>query len=237
MRCFMACSTDGIHFSPENVADKTNVENRVAPHELIALNNSEIAGVIEDKTADKSERYKMFISSYNGESLSVSDDVYVSEDLYSWKKKSGAVWAYGAEPLMSAVFDEKKKCYNLYIRPFWGIRHVGVSTTKDFMSLSPFEPCLQADSGDEPLSEVYGMKAFNYEGVYIGVVHMYRGHENSYGAKFHGGLLDTQLAYSYDGKYFRRSLREPFIGSKQSEAALGYETPTVWVSEVMKTAI
>ena len=77
MRCFMACSTDGIHFSPENVADKTNVENRVAPHELIALNNSEIAGVIEDKTADKCERYKMFVSSYNGESLSVPDDEHI----------------------------------------------------------------------------------------------------------------------------------------------------------------
>lgn len=77
MRCFMACSTDGIHFSPENVADKTSVENRVAPHELIALNNSEIAGVIEDKTADKSERYKMFISSYNGQSLLVSDGEHI----------------------------------------------------------------------------------------------------------------------------------------------------------------
>ena len=67
------------------------------------------------------------------------------------------------------------------------------------------------------------MFAFEYEGMYIGLPHLYRNLKNELNAKFFKGTIDTQLAYSYDGRYWNRSLREPFLSGITGETETEYK--------------
>lgn len=67
------------------------------------------------------------------------------------------------------------------------------------------------------------MFAFEYEGMYIGLAHLYRNLKNELNAKFFKGTIDTQLAYSYDGRYWNRSLREPFLSGITGETETEYK--------------
>jgi hypothetical protein len=197
------------------------------------IGNREIAFIYEDKHArSEEERYKLLMSGCMQGRLKVLDDVYVSPDLISWEKLEGASWADGAEPLASIFYNEHEKVHTVIERPFWGIRAVGYKETRDFKDYTEFRHCLNVDSVDEDLCEIYGMYAFEYDGNYIGLPHIYRGFESSLSAKFSSGIIDTQLAYSTDGRYWRRSLREPFISGVNGSLDKTY--PLVWVSGMMR---
>jgi hypothetical protein len=211
MKLFMAKSTDGIHFTPDNFDEDFKAHGKVAAHEIMDIPNGfEVADVYEDPTANAQEKYKLLMSEYNGAEIYVHDYIYTSADLFRWTK-TPYKWAEGTEPIASAFYNEKMECHTFIARPFWGVRTIGAYQTKDFKTLSPFRYCLCVDSLDEPLMELYGMTAFFYEGTYIGFAHTYREQQSSFGAKYKGGVLDVQLAYSYDGEYWQRSLRTPFL--------------------------
>ena len=82
------------------------------------------------------------------------------------------------------------------------------------------------DSEEETLAEIYGMTAFAYEGMYIGIPHIYNALHSEYNAKYDGGRIDCTLAYSYDGEYWRKGLREFFISG-------GEECPIVWLHSMI----
>jgi hypothetical protein len=46
---------------------------------------------------------------------------------------------------------------------------------------------------DEGLAEIYGMYAFEYDGNYIGISHIYRGFGSGLQTKYSSGIIDTQL--------------------------------------------
>ena len=210
-KLFSAVSDDGLHFKPEALFDPARDE-KAYPHEIMSLKDGqEIAFVYEDKYCDdQNERYKLLMSMFDG-SLSLADPIYTSPDLINWRQKEGVVWGGGAEPLASVFYNRHKQTHTIIERPFWGVRYAGYSETKDWQNFTEYQPCLRVDSADEPLSEIYGMFAFEYDGMYIGLPHMYRGLKSELNAKFFNGVIDTQLAYSYDGRYWQRSLRQPFL--------------------------
>ena len=76
------------------------------------------------------------------------------------------------------------------------------------------------------------MYAFEYDDMYIGVVQLYRGLNSELNAKFRNGIIDTQLAYSYDGRYWLRSLREPFISGVDCDWETKYKM--VWVPGMIR---
>jgi hypothetical protein len=58
---------------------------------------------------------------------------------------------------------------------------------------------------------------------------MYCGLHSELNAKFFGGTIDSQLVYSYDGRYWKRSLREPFLtGTDDRNGTAGY--PLLWTA-------
>ncbi len=231
-KLFCAKSRDGINYSPE----KLDLPGRKYSHEIMDLpDGSEIGTIYEDKTADENARYKLLMARLGYSELTVHDEVYTSPDLTNWTLKEGALWGNGTEPLVSVFYNKHKKCHTVIERPFWGVRLVGYKETHDFESFSDYRFCLRADSLDEPLSEIYGMYAFEYEGMYIGIPHIYRGLESELNAKYKNGIIDTQLAYSYDGRYWQRSLRKPFICGVAPDDGQGIVRPLVWVSNVTKT--
>lgn len=220
-KLFSAISDDGVHFVPEKVSDDT--EGRYA-HEIMTLpNGGEVACIYEDFAADA--RYKMLMSEFDSAALSVNDTLYLSDDLLHWTKKEGVQWGDGTEPLVSTFYNSHKGCYTVMQRPFWGCRTVGCKTTKDWECFTEYRNLFSVDSNDEALAEIYGMYAFAYDGMYIGIPHVYRDLHSEYNAKYFGGRIDCTLSYSYDGEYWRKSLREPFVSG-------GEECPMVWLSSI-----
>ena len=224
-KLFCATSADGVHFEPEQLfADKTYA------HEVMSIEGgSEVASICEDEHAiDPSARYKLLMSEYDGRGLSITDALYISPDLLHWTRVDGVAWGDGTEPMACVFYNKKQQCHTVVERSFWGIRHAGYKETRDWKCFTDYRECLNVDALDEPLSEVYGIPCvFDCGGTYIGLAHMYRGLHSEYNAKFFGGTIDTQLVYSYDGRYWKRSLREPFLtGTDDRNGTAGY--PLVW---------
>lgn len=221
-KLFSAISDDGVHFVPEDLPPSGE---REFSHEIMTLpSGGEVACIFEDKRG--TERYKLLMAEFDHQLLYVNDTLYVSDDLLSWRKKEGVCWGDGTEPLASAYYNEHKGRYDILQRPFWGIRTVGCKSTTDWQTFTPYRYVLGVDSKDEALCEIYGMHAFAYGGMYVGAAHLYRGLVSEYGAKYKNGRIDCELAYSYDGDYWRRSLGEPFLSG-------GEECPMVWLSSMV----
>lgn len=208
----MATSCDGLHFEPEDLTQKIALENRIAEHELLKLpDGSEIASIYEDTTASPPERYKMLVCTLDGLALQIENRLYISPDLYHWTWLEDVNWGVGNEPLTGVFYNKSRSCYTIMLRPYWGIRRVGYVETKDWKTFSEFSPSLQVDSIDQPLDEIYGMPAFSYGDMYIGFPHIYKNLTSTHSAKFWGGDIVSQLAYSFDGRHWQRSLRNDFI--------------------------
>ena len=213
-KLFAAISDDGIKFEPEKLFPEKKYS-----HEIMTLPpESEVAFIYEDKRCDNSnERYKLLMAELTRETLDMVDKLYVSANLLEWTLKENVCWGDGCEPLASVFYNSKKGTHTIIERPFWGVRCAGYKETTDWKSFSTYKKCLNVDSNDERLSEIYGMYAFEYDGMYIGLPHMYRNLQSELCAKFKNGIIDTQLAYSYDGEYWQRGLHEPFLSGLELE--------------------
>ncbi len=235
---FVATSDDGIHFSPENISDKVGYEGRNEPHEILRLSpGDEIGAIIDDPYGKKEERYKMLYCRLEKENVRFVDEVYVSPDLLHWKKLEGVDWnKNGTEPITSAFYNYKRSCYTIISRPLWGTREVGIIETKDFRTFSPYVHALNADSLDGPIEEFYGLPAFEYDGYFIGYPLIYGNLNYTYGYKFDHGTIIPQLAYSYNGIHWQRSLREPFIDGFSTEYTqkTGFEAKLIWPGTTLK---
>lgn len=210
-----AKSTDGIHWKAHNVAKENGIENPIAPNQCIDSGICEAVAVIDDFKAPKSERFKLLSSDcLYGTEFRCDCRLMTSQNGTKYNK-TDIKWhntLMGCEPLGSALYDEKKDTYFIYCRPVWGDRRICKIETKDFKNFTEPELVLQADSIDEPLMDIQGMFAFNYEGIKIGYLYCYHVPPEPKD-KAIDGKVDCQLAYSLNGRAFQRSLREPFMGN------------------------
>ena len=127
------------------------------------------------------------------------------------------------------MFDPARKLYVLYgrtrkevpqlkaawskydwFRNWYSARAVARLESKDFVHWDYTKPdtapvVLTPDENDLPITEIYSIKVFPYEGVYIGLVQVFH-------ATPEQASLDVQLAVSRDGVHFTRvGDRSPFI--------------------------
>ena len=215
LKMFSAISGNGIDFVPEKLWDNPSEHGLAFCHEVMDIGNAEIGCIYEDEHCDASERYKMLIFDAVFEEFDFHNDIYTSPDLLRWTKIEGASWADEAEPLVSVFYNKHKGCHTIMERPYWGVRRLGYKDTADWRSFTPWKSVMNIDGEDSPLTELYGMYAFEYDGQYIGIPHLYRKHAAPQrNAKYHDGIIDTQLAISYDGECWTRSLRRSFVGDE-----------------------
>lgn len=209
---FLAVSDDGLHFAPESTRAALPLEGRVADHQVfVTAPGMEVAAVVEDRFCAADERYKLLFTAVDSERVAVDGFVYASSDLIHFHKIEGEMWNGGAEPVTGVFYNAHKRCYTIIRRPGWGDRRVGHSDTADFRSFTPFELCLQADALDEPLDELYGMNVMPYAGMYIGFPLLYTNNHSNREVKYKSGNIYPQLAYSFDGHHFMRSLRASYL--------------------------
>lgn len=210
-----AVSSDGVHFKPRNTASESGLANPCVPNQYLPNPpNGEPAAVVVDPLAAPSERYKLLFCDYGqlGAAWQVVDYVYASPDLIRWRKLESSSWnPIGTEPLLGAFYNDVYGCMTVMSRPDWGQRRVGITETKDWRHYTDLELCLQADSLDPALTEIYGMPSFAYEGYFIGFPHVYCDMPQMRRIKYFGGKMHCELAYSLNGRHWQRSLRKPFL--------------------------
>lgn len=211
-----AISDDGIHFEPRNTACEAGFANPACPNQLLPSDNSgsEIANIVLDEHGPASERYKILYSDNTTlfEDLHVEDYILASPDLIHWRKLRNSCWnPYGTEPFLGAFYNDVAGKFTILSRPNWGQRRVGITDTSDWHYFTPLELCMQCDSLDPELAEVYGMTAIAYDGWFIGFPHIYANMPHTRDTKFLGGTMHCELAYSLNGHHWQRSLRTPFI--------------------------
>ena len=231
----MAKSEDGIHFEPEDTKALVDLPDRIADNQVFPLPapGDEIADIYDDPMALPGERYKLLLCRTNAQQMRQDTVLFTSPDLYHWKEKEGVSWGVGNEPLAGVFYNEKQKCNTILLRPFWGTRRSGYIETRDWKTHTPFQHCMRVDALDEPQAEIYGMNALPYRGMYVGFVQIYHDLQSCYRNKYWDGRVDVQLAYSYDGRYWQRGLREFFISNQTWRQEGAKDTKLHWIPRVI----
>ena len=133
--------------------------------------------------------------------------------------RSGPWLDPGSDIAGDILWNREAGLYQLFVRPVYGDRRVAMSTTTDFTDFTRPVTIMQPDPLDRVGTELYDMPPRPYEDFYIGLLNIFttdRFEEVSLSSNWpqikYLGRMDTQLAYSYNGLYWYRTEREPFIG-------------------------
>ncbi len=235
-----AVSDDGIHFTPRLTGNESCGGKPPFPHSVSAADwdLGELGCIVEDPAAPPEERYKaLMVTAFKENEGRHCDYMKVSGDLIHWRDFPDGVWhKTGTEPIVSCFYNKVYDTFTIICRPDCGERRVGYSETKDFRSFSDPSHCLQVDSLDRPLDELYGMPAFEYDGWYIGFPLLYGGQPQKLWWKGAEGTMHCELAYSLNGRNFQRSLREPFLAGWDAETVetCGKVNPILWPSSILR---
>ena len=125
----------------------------------------------------------------------------------------------GSDIAGDILWNEEGGLYQLFVRQAYGERRVALSTTTDFEQFTRPITILQPDAMDRVGTEFYDMPPAEYEDFYIGLLNIQstdRFEEVSVSTAWpqikYFGRIETELTYSYNGFYWYRSERKPFIG-------------------------
>ena len=120
----------------------------------------------------------------------------------------------GVDTFLKPLFNPFRGWYQISARPSVLDRRVAMVTSPDFVRWGEPQLVLQPDPLDEPCLQFYGMPAFLYEDVFIGLLwcHHTNQEEREWGGCKMAGTIDCELAYSYDGLCWNRADRQPFLG-------------------------
>lgn len=219
-----AVSRDGIHFTPRNTAGEAGIADPVFGNQFLPFMDAELGFVVEDRGGPPEKRFRAGVAKYRHESLAVEDIMFSSPDGICWNAEPGVWNPKGTEPGAGCMWCEAAGGYIITSRPDWGIRRICTHFTRDFREFTEPRLAVQCDSVDKALDETYGMRIFGYKGWYIGMLWLYHVPENDTW-KYRGGTVDCQLAYSFNGHNWLRSLREPFIANEAGTVTAGMVFP------------
>jgi hypothetical protein len=213
----LAESDDGLHWTPRDTTEEIQLPDRKFPHQVLPLEGfSEWPSCYIDERAPKAERIKGLVLMHPSK-YQIDTRLWVSPDGIHWTLKEGIEWQKpGADPGTSVFWNSVRQSYTFTSRPDWTDRRISLFETRDWVNFTKPELALQTDAMDAPLTQLYGMPVFPYEGYYVALLWLYHTVPQVTGQsphKFRGGHVDCQLAYSLNGWHFQRGFRTPFIGN------------------------
>lgn len=118
------------------------------------------------------------------------------------------------DPPTFVHWNALRESYVFTSRPRYSDRRIWWFETTDWRTYSAPLLSLHADALDVPLTQIYGMPVFPYEGLYIAfpwLFHCAKNERKHYPYHYLGGHVDAQLAYSLNGLHWTRAIREPFL--------------------------
>jgi len=144
---------------------------------------------------------------------------YEDRGIHGATSTDGYRWTRINTPLLAPVGDVQNILlhkvdgdYVILAKPFetrqrYGARIVGITRSADFLQFPQLDIILQPDLIDAPAVEYYGMTAFPYADLHLGLLWRYNGLPD---------FIDMLLTWSYDLKRWQLpTAREAFIGPAQ----------------------
>lgn len=216
-----ATSTDGVHWE-KPILNQVDFAGSTANNLIeIGLTNCEGMAVLYDEgETNPARRYKGFYWEHGGIDTFVEYDdgrilwgqgekdgmwMSFSPDGVHWTNyKDNPVIPLGSDTTQSLVWDPKIQKYVVFGRFGAGGRKTARAESTDAIHFSEPKLVLECDPVDEEDTQIYGMPINIYEGIYLGMIWIYREGVD--------GTIDTSLATSRDGINWQRVLdRQTFL--------------------------
>jgi hypothetical protein len=165
--------------------------------------------------------------------------MYTSPDGLKWTLHPKKVFPFDPDTLNMALYDQRTNKFLAYVRTWNPLRRVGVVEVTDLMQPWPYDKSVPprdpkglagptnaptsnipdafgTDKDDQPGTDFYTSSTVEYpwaDDAYFMFPSAYRHYPEPPAGPFHnGGVLDTELAVSRDGRKFHRVSRLPYIG-------------------------
>jgi len=216
-----AASPDGVHWE-KPILGQVDFEGS-KENNLIDVGRTNCEGfavLYDERDPDPQRRYKGFYWEHGGVDTFVEwedgrllwgegdgDGMWMSfsPDGVHWTNcPENPVIPTGSDTTQSLVWDPAREKYVVFGRMGAGGRRAGRAESADGVHFTEPELVFAADEVDEEGTQFYGMPVNIYEGVYLGMVWVYREGVD--------GRIDTALAVSRDGVGWERVLdRQTFL--------------------------
>ena len=215
-----ATSTDGVHWE-KPILNQVDFAGSTANNLIdVGRTNCEGMAVLYDKNeTDPVRRYKGFYWEHGGIDKFIQHEgrtiwghgegdgmwMSFSPDGVHWTNyENNPVISLGSDTTQSLVWDPKIQKYVVFGRFGAGGRKTARAESSDGIHFSEPKLVLECDEIDEGGTQIYGMPINIYEGIYIGMIWIYREGVD--------GTIDTSLATSRDGINWQRVLdRQTFL--------------------------
>ncbi|MDE0318072.1 MAG: hypothetical protein OXM61_24590 [Candidatus Poribacteria bacterium] len=215
-----ATSIDGVHWE-KPILNQVDFEGSTANNLIdVGRTNCEGMAVLYDKNeTDPARRYKGFYWEHGGIDTFIQHEgrtiwghgegdgmwMSFSPDGVHWTNyENNPVIPLGSDTTQSLVWDPKLQKYVVFGRFGAGGRKTARAESSDGIHFSEPILVLECDEIDEGGTQIYGMPINIYEGIYIGMIWIYREGVD--------GTIDTSLATSRDGINWQRVLdRQTFL--------------------------
>jgi hypothetical protein len=215
-----ATSTDGVHWK-KPILNQVDFAGSTANNLIdVGRTNCEGMAVLYDENeTDPDRRYKGFYWEHGGIDTYIQHEgrtiwghgegdgmwMSFSPDGVHWTNyENNPVISLGSDTTQSLVWDPKIQKYVVFGRFGVGGRKTARAESSDCIHFSEPKRVLECDEIDEGGTQIYGMPINIYEGIYLGMIWVYREGVD--------GTIDTSLATSRDGINWQRVLdRQTFL--------------------------
>lgn len=165
----------------------------------------------DERESDPSKRVKFIYTLKDGTEGGDPQRLATSPDGREWTIDRELDLGVGqADALKSAFYRSETDSYVVGHRTQPLDRRVYFSETDSFSEFEGPELAISPDPEDPPLVQFYGMPAFEYGDIYVGLLWRFHADPAEIGKKVFG-KMDCALTYSEDGKRFKRLTHDPFI--------------------------
>jgi hypothetical protein len=208
----LATSEDGVHWERPVlglVEYEGSRENNILPPDSV------MPYFFQDlHEEDPAKRFKGLTRKGDTTTAGMSFDLYYSPDAFNWT-------AYDSNPVIDtaprigrwgptnfAGWDPIREVYAVHMENAWhrrtspGRRIIGRAESPDMVHWSEPETIIVPDSLDPPDTEFYSIPVIAYEGIYAGLLWIFRTTRTTH---------HPEIVFSRDGLHYAREFREPFI--------------------------
>lgn len=177
--------------------------------------------VLKDPLAKDPDRRYVYFAKHNEPKYGMY--VGFSRDGIHWKIEADRVFTSADDASLNDrpnfMIDTAKKRYAALLKserinPLgdgdWGMfqRMKTISFSEDLKKWTKPVMIIKPDDQDPPTLQIYGMMAFNYEGLYLGLIDAFHSHDSGLDAL----TVDVQLAVSRNGEdWWRAGNRQTFL--------------------------
>lgn len=139
----------------------------------------------------------------------------VSEKGIEFDLSLASVWqTTRADTWCGWIWNPQTRLFQINTRPTHVDRRITMVTSPDLKTFSAARTVLQPDAMDPPRTEFYSMPVKAYEGMFIGLLHVFSTDPFEDQRIKMAGRNQTQLAYSYNGMNWYRGDRVSFMGNR-----------------------